>query len=132
MQVPKFLSFLSPYTEGDSPTRLVQGLVVGAVATMYIGFSWGGWHLGSTVDQKVETASTTAMVAALAPICADKFKQAAKADNALVASLRAVDLWEREEHLMKTGWATFSGEPEPNRTVAEACAKLLSATLKLK
>jgi hypothetical protein len=99
---------------------------------MIIGFSWGGWHLGSTVDQKVETASTTAMVAALAPICAEKFETAAKSDKTLVAALGAVDSWKREDHLMKTGWATFSGAPDPNRTVAEACVKLLGATLKLK
>ncbi len=51
----------------------MQGLVVGSIGTMIIGFNWGGWHQGSTVEQMVKTASETAMVAALAPICADKF-----------------------------------------------------------
>ena len=27
-------------------TRLAQGAFVGAVATMIIGFNWGGWVLG--------------------------------------------------------------------------------------
>ncbi len=50
MKVP---DFIEPYTKGDAPIRLPQGLVVGAVATMIIGFGWGGWHLGSAVEEKV-------------------------------------------------------------------------------
>ena len=34
--------------QGDSPVRLFQGALAGAVATMVIGFAWGGWTLGGT------------------------------------------------------------------------------------
>ena len=129
MEVP---SFLSPFVDGDSPKRLFQGLAVGVIGTLIIGFGWGGWNLGGTVDQKVETASRTSMVTALAPICADKFERAAKADNDLVVKLTAVSSWQRDSHLMKTGWATFPGGAEPDRGVAEACATLLKTALKLK
>ena len=129
MEVP---SFLSPFVDGDSPKRLFQGLAVGVIGTLIIGFGWGGWNLGGTVDQKVETASRTSMVTALAPICADKFERAAKADNDLVVKLTAVDSWMRDDHLMKAGWATFPGGAEPDRGVASACAELLNTALKLK
>lgn len=129
MKVP---SFLSPFLDGDSPKRLSQGLAAGVICTIVIGFGWGEWHLGSTVEQKVETARQTAMVAALAPICADKFERAAKVDNGLVGKLQDVASWNRDSHLMKAGWATFPGEATPNSNVAEACAKLLGATLNLK
>ena len=129
MEVP---SFLSPFVDGDSPKRLFQGLAVGVIGTLIIGFGWGGWNLGGTVDQKVETASRTSMVTALAPICADKFERAAKADNDLVVKLTAVDSWIRDDHLMKAGWATFPGGAEPDRGVASACAELLNTALKLK
>ena len=129
MKVP---SFLSPFVDGDSPKRLFQGLAVGVIGTLIIGFGWGGWNLGGTVDQKVETASRTSMVTALAPICADKFGRAAKADNDLVVKLTAVDSWMRDDHLMKAGWATFPGGAEPDRGVASACAELLKTALKLK
>ncbi len=129
MEVP---SFLSPFVEGDTPKRLFQGLAVGVIGTLIIGFGWGGWNLGGTVEEKLETASRTSMVAALAPICADKFERAAKADNDLVVKLAAVDSWQRDSHLMKTGWATFPGGAEPDRGVAEACATLLNTALKLK
>lgn len=129
MQVP---SFLSPLVDGDSPKRLFQGLTVGVIATLIIGFGWGGWHLGGTVDEMVETASQTATVTALAPICAAKFQQAADADNGLVVKLNAVDSWERDSHLMKAGWATFPGGSKPDTDVAQACANLLGKNLKLK
>ena len=129
MEVP---SFLSPFVEGDTPKRLFQGLAVGVIGTLIIGFGWSGWNLGGTVDQKVETASRTSMVTALAPICADKFERAAKADNDLVLKLNAVSSWQRDDYLMKAGWATFPGGAEPDRGVAEACATLLNTALKLK
>ena len=129
MEVP---SFLSPFVEGDTPKRLFQGLAVGVIGTLIIGFGWGGWNLGGTVEKKLETASRTSMVAALAPICADKFERAAKTDNDLVVKLTAVDSWMRDDHLMKAGWATFPGGAEPDRSVASACADLLNTAFKLK
>ena len=128
----KMPSFLSPYVDGNSPTRLFQGLFVGVTATLIIGFNWGGWHLSSTVEKMVETASRTAMVEALAPICADKFERAANADGRLINKLSAVDSWQRDRHLMKAGWVTFPGGAKPDNNVAEACAKLLNKALKLK
>ena len=97
---------------------------------MVIGFNWGGWHLGSTVEQQVNAASKTAMVTALAPICADKFQRAAKDDNDLIVELTAVSSWQRDGHLKKAGWATFPGGAKPDNDVAEACAKLLGEVLK--
>ena len=129
MKVP---SFLSPFVDGDSPKRLFQGLAAGVIGTMVIGFGWGGWNVGSTVEQKVEAAGVLAMVAALAPICADKFERAAKADNDLIVKINAVDSWQRDVYLKQAGWTTFPGESEPDNDVAEACATLLNTSLKLK
>jgi hypothetical protein len=36
--------------------------------------------------------------------------------------------YEQTEFVMKTGWATFPGQPDPNRAVAEACAAALLKT----
>ena len=36
--------------------------------------------------------------------------------------------WEQTEFVMKTGWATFPGQQDPNRSVAEACASALLKT----
>ena len=67
MQVPSML-------EGESLKRLLQGAAAGAVATIFVGFYWGGWSLGSTADKTAKERSELAVVAALAPVCADKFR----------------------------------------------------------
>jgi hypothetical protein len=124
MKTPSFLN-------GDSPKRLFQGLALGVISAVVIGFGWGGWHLGSTVEEMVDTASETATVAALAPICADKFAKAAAGDSDMIVKLKLVGNWERDAHLMKAGWATFPGGAEPDSKVAEACANMLTKSLKI-
>jgi hypothetical protein len=117
MQLPKIL-------EGESITRLVQGAVVGALATAVIGFSWGGWTLQSTSKQKSEQNVSAALVAVLAPMCADKFRQGT--DGALnMAEFKKVSSWQQDSYIQKGGWATFAGQDSPDLAVARACAKLL-------
>jgi hypothetical protein len=112
--------------EGDSRTRLMQGAVAGSLLTMVVGFGWGGWTLGSTAARNAETSATQATVAALAPICAEKFHNAADSQAKLVA-LKAADSWKRDDFVTKGGWATFPGSKEPADGVAQACANLLTA-----
>jgi len=109
--------------KGDSLTRLMQGAAGGAVAAMIIGFSWGGWTLHSKAEKAADQRAEAAVVAALTPICVEKFSQAADAKTTL-AAMRAEDSWKRDSFISKGGWATFGGSP-PNREVAEACAKVL-------
>ena len=73
MQLPSIL-------QGESRTRLLQGAAAGAVATMFVGFYWGGWSLGSTADKMAKERSDLAVVSALAPVCADKFRALPDAD----------------------------------------------------
>ncbi|MEX0582470.1 MAG: hypothetical protein WD185_02260 [Sneathiella sp.] len=118
-------AFIAPYVERPSPVRLIQGMVVGVVATMVVGFGFAGWDTSGTVDEKVETAAMAAKVSALAPICADRFGEAARADNALVVALGEISSWQRDSHLEEGGWVTFVGGAEPDNDVAEACVKLI-------
>ena len=117
MQLPSIL-------QGESLTRLLQGAAVGAVATIVIGFNWGGWTLGSTAEKQVKTAEQASIVRVLAPICADKFQRSADV-GANLEALKKADSWKRDEMIEKAGWTTFPGS-EPDRKVAEACANLLS------
>ena len=117
MELPSIL-------QGESLTRLLQGTAAGAVATIVIGFYWGGWTLGSTAEKQVKDAERASIVRVLAPICADKFQKSADAGANLLA-LKTADSWKRDEIIEKAGWTTFPGS-EPDRRVAEACAKLLS------
>lgn len=116
--------------DGVSGKRLLQGLVIGVVGTIGFGFGLGGWTLSGTVAEKVQIAEDSAIVAALAPICADRFEKAATAENGMVAELKGVNAWERNTHLMTAGWATFAGGAEPEYMVARECANLLNVAYK--
>ncbi len=116
---------LPPMLQGDSLTRLLQGAAAGGVATLILGFGWGGWQLQSKAQKLTDQSVINAVVAVLAPICADKFQHAAGAKATLVA-LKATDSWKQDTFVVDGGWATFPGNAEPNRNVAEACAKILS------
>ena len=116
---------LPPVLQGDSLTRLLQGAAAGAAITLIAGFGWAGWQLQSKAEKMARDGANSAVVAVLAPICADKFQQAAGATATLV-KLKATDSWKQDTFVADGGWATFPGSVEPNRNVAEACAKMLS------
>jgi hypothetical protein len=128
----KLPSFLSQYTDRNSPTRLFQGLAAGIVGTLIIGFGYSEWVTGGTETKNLAAAKVTTMISALAPICADNFQRAAKADKGIIAKLAAVDSWRRDGHLINAGYVTFPGGAQPNTNVADECAALLNEALKFK
>ena len=118
MQVPSIL-------QGESLKRLLQGAAAGAVATMFVGFYWGGWSLGSTADKIAKERSELAVIAALAPVCADKFRALPDADAKKVA-LSKVDSWKRRDEFPKE-LVTLPGESYPSSALVDACYTLLFA-----
>lgn len=106
----------------------IWGAVVGSILTMVVGFSWGGWATSSTAHQEAMRQADAAVTAALLPICLGREK--ADADRAKkLGDLTAItSSYDRTEFVMNAGWATFPGEPDPNRPVAEACASALLNT----
>jgi hypothetical protein len=111
--------------QGDSPVRLFQGAVGGAVATMVIGFAWAGWTLGGTATKMVDEATRTAVTAALAPVCVDKFQHTSNAADNL-ATLKKTASYEQGSYVEKGGWATMPGNTSSNYAVAQACANMLN------
>jgi hypothetical protein len=104
----------------------VWGAVVGAVAFTVVGFSSLGWTLGSTAEKMANQRAETAVVAALTPICVEKFQQQTDAAAKLVA-FNKVSSWDRRALIEKGGWATMPGNNAPNSAVASACAEKLGS-----
>src|ERR1700732_4046029 len=104
MQVPSIL-------QGESLKRLLQGAAVGAVATIVVGFNWGGWSLGSTADKMAKEQSKLEVVAALAPVCADKFRAQPDAAAKTIA-ISKVYPWKRAEEFPKE-LVTLPGDKDP-------------------
>ena len=101
-------------------------LVAVIVLTMIIGFAWGGWVTGGTAEKIAEKMAENAVVLRLAPMCVFQFNQDLQKDQKL-KELKETSSWSRGEYVQKQGWATMPGEEEPDRKVADACAKLLVA-----
>ena len=110
--------------QGESLIRLVQGALAGVVATVVIGFNWGGWSIESTAAKRADEASRTAVVAVLAPICVDKFQHSADVTNNFV-ELKKVSTYMQGSFVEKGGWATTPGTEKANSAVAQACATML-------
>ena len=106
----------------------IWGAVVGSILTMIVGFSWGGWMTSGTALQVTMKQSDAAVTAALLPICLAGEKADAGRVKKLGELTGITSSYEQTEFVMKTGWATFPGQEDPNRAVAEACAAALLNT----
>jgi hypothetical protein len=106
------------------------GAIGGAVALAGIGFMFGGWVTGGKAADMAQQRADKAVIAALAPICVDKFRHAQNADANLI-KLNAIDQsWEKGTYISKGGWATLPGRVEPSSAVAQACAEILGTVAK--
>lgn len=104
-----------------------SGLAVGMVATLVLGFSWGGWVTGSTAEKMAKHRADTAVVAALLPVCIAQSQQDPKAKEKL-AGINAAAYYSRGEMVEKAGWANIPGTETPDRGLAAACASKLGAS----
>jgi len=118
MQIPSIL-------QAPSLTRLLQGIALGAAATMVIGFYWGGWTLNSTARQMAENRADIAVVAVLAPICVEQFQRQEDA-AAKLADFKRIISWNQASYVAAHGWATMPGAGKPKTlAVARACAEMI-------
>ena len=116
---------MSAILRGDSLPRLLPGAAAGAVATLVIGFYWGGWVTGSAAKDMVERSTSAAVVTALSPICVDKFQRSAETTTNL-AELKKLSSYQQGSFVEKGGWATLPGGDGANSAVARACAEMLN------
>jgi hypothetical protein len=73
---------------------------------MIIGFSWGGWMTGGTANKLAAEQADTTVLAALTPLCVERFMRDSGA-KANLAALQKVSLnREQGDYLEKGGWAT--------------------------
>lgn len=104
---------------------------VGAcVATIVVGFAWGGWVTGGTATRMVTDATNGARAQMAAASCVIRFNQGPDAP-AQLAALKEAQSYQRSDMLIKNGWVTIAGDADPVVGAADICAqKLLNADLK--
>ena len=96
----------------------IWGAIVGSIATLSLGFGWGGWMLSSGA----ENMASRAVTAALAPVCVSRSQD----DPQKLKELADISYpYARQQFVVKSGWAAMPGSGKPNSDLAAACAKLL-------
>ncbi len=114
--------------QGESLTRLLQGAFAGVVATLVIGFMWGGWVTGGAATKMTNEAVEATQVAIYSPVCVEHYM--AKATPEQRAAFAKENDWNRDAVIEKTGFATPPGSSSPSDAVADKCAETLSRLLK--
>lgn len=107
-----------------SKTTLFWSCAACVVATMIVGFSWGGWVTGGTAEKMSGTAGTAARAELAATICVNRFMGGPDM-VAQLAALKASNAWNRDDLIDKGGWSTPAGLEKPVQGAADLCAKRL-------
>lgn len=94
------------------------------IATIVVGFTWGGWTTSHTAAQMASDAADSARAQLAADYCVSRFRSAANA-GAELASLKKTDEWDRGAFIKKGGWVTMPGMSEPISGAADQCVKQL-------
>jgi hypothetical protein len=93
------------------------------VATMIVGFTWGGWVTGGTAEDMVEDAATQGRAEVAAVLCVENFMRGADAGTQLASLKDTRSSWQRENLIEEGGWATIGGQDYDD--AAELCAERL-------
>jgi hypothetical protein len=110
-----------------SKSGLIGACVATAVATMIVGFSWGGWVTGGTSNKQATTAGDVARGDLASLICVDRFKALPDTAAKLVEFKAISESYKKRAFVEAGGWATMPGQTSPDRRGAEGCAVALAA-----
>ena len=108
-------------------TPALWGAAAGVLGTVMVGFTLGGWVTGSKAEVVAQNRASNAVIAALAPICVENYRNSPDAQAQLTA-LKALDAWKQASFVEERGWAKMPGIERTNSPMAAECAKqILSA-----
>ncbi len=122
---PGFMQRLEMYR--PSKAALAWCCVLSVIATMSVGFIWGGWVTGGTAAGMAEKAADSASAKLAATICAAQFNKGPDAALQL-AALNKLDSWQRSDFIAKGGWSTLPGMKDAVSGASELCARELTGS----
>jgi hypothetical protein len=97
------------------------------VATVVIGFAWGGWVTGGTATRMAADAASGANAQLAAADCVYRFENGPDA-TAQLAALKKAESYQRSDLIEKDGWATMPGSKGPVEGAALICSQQLVRT----
>jgi hypothetical protein len=121
MEMPRIM-------QGESLTRLWQGAAVGAVLTVAVGFNWFGYGFGWVTSGQADAVAVkrveAAVVAVLAPICAEKFALLPDADEKKALLQKTTSSYDQERQIPDK-LTTLPGKSYRDSDLARACTKII-------
>ncbi len=115
------MKFLPEFLQGQRRNDSIRGLVVGAIVTMGVGFGYAGWLTAGSAKKMTDTEVNSAVVAAYAPVCVQRFMATASAEQR--KKFDDASTWDKDTVLEAAGFATPPGSTRPNGDIGDACAK---------
>lgn len=115
--------------EGYQPSKtiLFWSCAVVAVATIVVGFSWGGWVTGAHNRASVIAAEEAARGQLASAICIERFRASPDA-SARLAEFQAISSGYAQRQFVEAGgWATMPGETTANSLGVSGCTTALSS-----
>lgn len=109
-----------------SKAVLVWACGMTAVATIVVGFNWGGWMTGGSASKAATEAGITASRKLAAAICVDRFKAAPDSSAKLVELKALPDSYKKRQFIESGGWATMPGQTSADSNIAEGCSAALT------
>ena len=110
-----------------SKATLLWACVAAVVATMVLGFGWGGWVTGGTSRTAAATAGDVARGELASAICVDRFKAGPDASARLVEFKALTESYKQRQFIEAGGWATMPGQSAADRLGVQGCTTALAA-----
>ena len=108
----------------DRLNGFLWGTAIGAIAAIIAGLSMGWVVSGQKAEVMAKSRAESAVIAAMTPICVDRFKRADGYAEKLATLKKIGAPWERRNFVEKGDWAKIGAES--SFAVADACAEALN------
>ena len=95
------------------------------IATMVVGFTWGGWVTGGSAQERADEAAEQAVAELAADICFKRYLASPDARINLTA-LNEESSYRRSGVIEDGGWVTLADREDPIDGAAGLCAKRLA------
>jgi hypothetical protein len=112
-----------------SKAQLFWACAASVVATIAVGFIWGGWVTGGTASSMAAQAAMASRAELAAAVCVERFQKGPDA-TAQLAALQQSDTWKRDTFIESGGWATLAGMEKPVAGAASLCVQQLMTPAK--
>ena len=104
----------------------IWSCVGASVATMIVGFAWGGWVTGGSAKRMAEAVAASSRDQLVAAICVERFQAGGDA-QAQLAALKLLQSYNRGSFIEKGGWAVMPDKSSASRSATSLCANQLVA-----